>query len=183
MTSLPTPAHEPLRKQVMTLRIIVLALAAGVIAFAIFAIVQNLGKPHTLAGKLDQLSVMLLGFGLITLVLGVVVPPIVFATSRGTAVQTMQTACNEPELARVLWVLLRMQNATIIGCALFEGGAFANVFGYMQSNELLHLILAGVLVLGILVRFPLQGLTEQRLELELRRLKEEEGLRVNRQSL
>ena len=69
----------------MTLRIIVLALALGVIAFAAVAIGQNMNKPHVLAGPLDTQGMVLLGIGLAALPLGIVLPIVIFASSRGSS--------------------------------------------------------------------------------------------------
>ncbi|MBW8885570.1 MAG: hypothetical protein JF612_12535, partial [Planctomycetia bacterium] len=67
--------------------------------------------------------------------------------------------------------------SAIIGCAIFEGAAFANTFAYMQTREIAHLALAGVLVVGILAHFPTAGSYERRIEDELRRMGEEETFR------
>ena len=63
----------------------------------------------------------------------------------------------------------------IIGCAIFEGAAFANTLAYMQTREVVHLALAGVLLVGILAHFPTAGSYERRIEEELRRMNEEES--------
>jgi hypothetical protein len=88
-----------------------------------------------------------------------------------------QFAQHSPEAQRVLAIQGRIQTATIVGCALFEGGAFANLVWYMNTGELLHLAMAGLLLLGILARFPLPGACERRIADELRR--QEEGASAN----
>src|SRR5262245_40741758 len=162
-----------------TLRIIVVALALGPVIFAGVAISQNVGKPHTLAGPLEPMSVFLLGKGLVMLVLGVAVPRIVFAAGRNAksryspaGLTREQVEFVTPELVRIDGILQRVQSSTIVGGALFEAGAFANVFGYMQTRELLHLVVAGVLVLGVLSCFPTAGSYQRTIEDELRRMKD-----------
>jgi len=156
----------------MTLRIIVAALAMGVGTFAAVAVAQNIGKPQVLAGKLDSLNLTLLGVGLIALPLGIVLPRLVFAASRRAPPLNPPPGFS-PEQSRIFSIQQRIQTSAIIGCALFEGGAFANIFGYMQTRELLHLVMAGALVLGILANFPTAASYEQRIEDERRRLEEE----------
>ena len=173
MLTIPENARQPLAQQINVLRIIVASMVLGVLAFAGYAIYANLGKPIVLAGKLEPLNLILLAMGLAMLVSGFVIPPIVFRTGNPAS---RIPASLDPAIAPVLAIQTRIQTATIVGCALFEGGAFANVFGYMQSGELLHLILAGLLLLAILARFPLSGTSEQRILDELRRAKEQAAM-------
>jgi hypothetical protein len=170
-----------LRRTFTTLRIIVLALFMGVVVFAGVAVSQNLGKPQVLATKLDPFNTALLGCGLLALVLGFVVPRFLPATSISAlstpppGLTPEQLKAATPELLRIDAILQRVQTSTIIGCAFFEGGAFANVFGYMQSRELLHLVLAGVLIVAILIHIPTETGLERRIEEELRRQKDSDS--------
>ncbi len=165
----------------MTLRIIVFALAMGVTVFAGFAVSQNLNKPHVVGGKLDAQGFMFLGFGLVALPLGMILPRIIFAASRRAAPtllpQQLEKLGFPPEQARVFAVQQRIQTSSIIGCAIFEGATFANTFAYMQSCDLVFLAMTGVLVVGILAHFPTAGSYLRRIEDELRRMDEEELLR------
>ena len=88
-----------------------------------------------------------------------------------------------PEQARVFHVQQRIQTSAIIGCAIFEGAAFANTFAYMQSRDLVFLAMTGVLVVGILAHFSTLGSYLRRIEDELRRMDEEELLRRPGRSL
>jgi hypothetical protein len=83
-----------------------------------------------------------------------------------------------PEQARVIGIQQRIQTTAIIGCAIFEGAAFANTFAYMQSRDLTFLAMTGVLVVGILSHFPTVGSYQRRIENELRRMDEEKLLSV-----
>lgn len=175
MLTIPEHARQPLAQQINVLRIIVASMALGVLAFAGYAIYANLGKPLVLAGKLEPFNFVLLALGVATLILGFVFPPIIYRAAAGNPPPGLPASL-DPAIAPLLAVQSRLQTATIVGCALFEGGAFANVLGYMQSGELLHLILAGILLLAILARFPLSGTSEQRILDELRRDKEQAAL-------
>ena len=179
MSQSDSSSAQPLaiRAPLLTLRIIVVALALGVGVFAAFAISQNIGKPHVLAGKLEPLNVVLLGMGLVVLPLGIFLPAVIFASSRHQPLRMPPHLIKDPLHGQVLGIMQRIQISTIVGCALFEGGAFANLVGYMQTRELMHLVLAGVCVLGILSRFPTTAAYEQRILDELRRLDEEEALK------
>jgi len=166
-----------IRPPLMSLRIIVTALALGVISFAVVTIVINLGRPQALAGKLQPVSLALLGIGLLMLPLGIFLPRIIFAAGRNSPPTGAIPGDLSPEQLRMFAVQQRIQNSTIIGCALFEGGAFANLVGYLQTGEQLHLVMAAVLLIGILAHLPTFASYEQRIEDELRRLKEEEAFR------
>ena len=168
---------QPLRQQIMVLRIIVIALALGVVAFGVFTVMHNAGKPQTFAGKFEMPGILMLGFGLFVGLQGIVLPGILFRFVKPNAAMTNQFAQHGPEVARVLTVQSRIQVATIVGCALFEGGAFANLVWYMNTAELLHLAVAALLLLGILARFPLPGACERRIEDELRRQNQEASLK------
>jgi hypothetical protein len=160
----------------MTLRIIVFALAMGVTTFAGFAVSQNLNKPHVVGGKLDALGLVFLALGLVALPLGIIMPRVIFAASRRGPAMNLPAGF-PPEQARVFHVQQRIQTSAIIGCAIFEGAAFANTFAYMQSRDLVFLAMTGVLVVGILAHFPTLGSYLRRIEDELRRMDEEELLR------
>jgi len=168
---------QPLRGAILTLRIIVFSLALGVIGFGIYTVVQNAGKPHTIAENLDPMSMIMLVFGLVDGFLGIVLPSVLFRFVKPNAAMAAEFAVHGPEVARVLSIQGRIQTATIVGCALFEGAAFANLYAYMVRPELLNLLMAGLMLLGILARFPLPGACERRIEDELRREQEEAGLR------
>jgi hypothetical protein len=159
-----------------TLRIIVFALALGVTTFAGFAVSHNINKPHAFAGKFDMQSWIFLAMGIVALPLGMMLPRVIFASGRTAPPMNMPPGV-APDQARVLGVQQRIQTSAIIGCAIFEGAAFANTFAYMQTREIAHLALAGVLVVGILAHFPTAGSYERRIEDELRRMGEEETFR------
>jgi|GEM_PF-1862528 hypothetical protein len=167
----------PLRSQIRVLRIIVFSLAAGVVGFGVFAIVQNASRPQAFAGKLDFPGIIVVGMGLFLGLQGLILPGILFRFVKPNPAMASQFAAHSPDVAHVLMIQNRIQTATIVGCALFEGGAFANLFWYLTTAELLHLVMAGLLLLGILVRFPLPGACERRIEDELRREREEASIK------
>src|SRR5438093_10292524 len=153
----------------MTLRIIIFALAMGVTTFAGFAVSQNINKPHTIAGKFDTQGLMFLAMGFIALPLGIILPRVIFAASRRARAMNMPPGVT-PEQLSMLTIQQRIQTSAIIGCAIFEGAAFANIMGYMQTREIVHLALAGALLVGILAHFPTAGSYERSIDDELRQM-------------
>ena len=171
-----SPPNAAIAGPLMTLRIIVFALAMGVTTFAGFAVSQNLNKPPVVARKLVGKDILFLAFGLIALPLGMILPRIIFAASRRAPPMNLPAGF-PPQQARAFGVQQRIQTSSIIGCAIFEGAAFANTFAYMQSGDLVFLAMTGVLVVGILAHFPTVGSYLRRIEDELRRMDEEALLR------
>ena len=151
--------------------------AIGVVVFGVVTIVENAGQPQTF-GKLDTVGWVMLGFGLLVGAQGIVLPGVLFRFVKPSPAMVNQFGQHGPEAARVLVIQSRIQTATIVGCALFEGGAFANLVWYMQNGELTHLAMAGLLLLGILARFPLPGACERRIADELRRQEQQTELLV-----
>src|SRR5207249_10323986 len=95
-SSSPAPATAgPL----MTLRIIVFALAMGVATFAGFTISQNINKPHVIAGKFDTQSLMFLAMGFIALPLGIILPRVIFAASRRARAMNMPPGVTPEQLS------------------------------------------------------------------------------------
>jgi len=82
-----------------------------------------------------------------------------------------------PEQTLLATIQNRIQTSSIIGCAIYEGGAFAAIVEYMRSRELAHLAVAAVLLIGILASFPSAGAYRRRIEDELRRMMEQEQVR------
>ena len=172
-TSLDLATLGPLQKQILTLRIIIVALAVGVSVYAAYAIVQNEDKPHFLAEKLEPLNLIMIALALVALPMGIVVPWLVFRHVQISPHVAASFASHGPQIAPVMIIQARIQTAAIISCAEFEGAAFANLYAYHTSVEWLHLIAAGVLLMGILAWFPLPGRCERWIEAELRRQKDE----------
>jgi hypothetical protein len=176
--SIPPAAVEPLSGAVMTLRIIIFALTQGVLVFGIVAVVQNWGKPQTLLGNWEPLNLIMLAMAVTLAPLAAVLPLVIFRQMTGSTAPHphQQPAASDPEVATVLAIQGRWQAAAIIGAAMLEGAAFANLVAYLLSGELLNLIVAGVCLLGIAAFFPLPGSSERRIERELRRQREEAAL-------
>ena len=167
---LSQPALEKLRPLVMTLRIIVSALAIGILSFGIFGAIQNADKPLIFGAKVNYLF---LAISAPMFAAGVVVPHFL---PKSVASQTEDFATeNQPEdVQSMIRAFAGFQVATIVGCALFEGAAFANLTAYMMDGDLVHAAIAGVALLCILAHFPVTGRIVRRIEDRLQRRRDEQ---------
>ena len=98
----------------MTLRIIVIALSMGVVAFGTFAAVQNAGKPQSFGTQVNYLFLVIAAPMFIA---GFVIPLLLPKNLKGQ----LPSAGNEEEQA-VGSAFSGIQVATIVGCALFAYG-------------------------------------------------------------
>jgi hypothetical protein len=164
---LSQPVLDKLRPMILTLRIIVIALATGVIAFGIFAAVQNADKAQTFGSKVNY---MFLGLSAPIFVAGFIVPRILPKTATP---QGGLAASESEEMQVVQQAFAALQISTIVGCALFEGAAFMNLVGYLLEAELVHLAVAGLALLCIVVHFPTSGRVVQRVDEQLQAPRDE----------
>jgi hypothetical protein len=173
----PSPALPDITgAPLTTLRIVVASLAIGINSFAAVAVGQNTGKPHFVASKFDKTGLAMLALSLGALPLGFILPRIVFAAGRNAPSLPALPGAT-PEQTLLATIQNRIQASTIIGCAIYEGGAFAAIVEYMRSRELAHLAVAAVLLIGILANLPSAGAYRRRIEDELRRMMEQEQAR------
>lgn len=163
--------RKDLAPRIRALRIIVFALAMGVLSFAIVAVVQNVAKPQNLGTNLQLVP---LPISALLLVGGFVVPTFLPKIAPTTGPGTYPA--HDPESNDALRVFAAMITATIVGCAMFEGAAFMNLVWYFLHAELVHAALATVCWVCILLHFPLTERIVQKIEERLQKLKEEESL-------
>ena len=166
---LSQPAADTLRPLVMTLRIIVLALGLGVTIFGVFAAVQNASKAQTFGTNVNYLF---LAVSAPMFIAGFLVPRLLPASLGGSVPGVVSD--DSAEIAAVRSIFAAIQTKTIVGCALFEGGAFANLVTYLTDAELVHLAVSGIALLCILAHFPLRGPIEERIENRLQLLRDEQ---------
>ena len=163
-------AREAIKRSTTVLRIIVLALAMGVLAFAAFVAMQNAGKPQNVGTNVNY---MILALSVPMFLAGFILPRFIYRTMASLPVQPTPA---DPEVAEALRIFAAIQTSTIIGCALFEGTAFLNLVYYMINVELVHAAVAALCWVCILAHFPTAGRIEQRVEEQLRRSREERYL-------
>jgi len=71
-----------------------------------------------------------------------------------------------------------IQTATIVGCALFEGAAFANLTAYFTDAELVHLAVSGLALFCIIAHFPITSRIEQQMEDQLQTRRDEQQFKT-----
>jgi hypothetical protein len=176
MSTIPPAGNPPSEAAlVRTLQIIVFALAMGVVMFAAIVVSQSGNRPQRPAGNTPAWQSPVFLVGVATLLLGFIVPAIIFAAGRKAAARAGGERANSDAASR-LAIQQQVHQTTIIGCAILEGGAFLGLVSYMQSGDTTFLALAGLGLVGILSYFPTPGRFERRVENELRRLKEQQML-------
>jgi hypothetical protein len=168
---LERPAAEKteqlVNQQLLVSRIIHLALTAGVVGFAIFAIVAPAAKVEATFPRMDWIFA---GFGLATAIGGWVIPYLVMA---GSPRATAATSPHGDRVAQESFLAAnRYQSAMIVGWAMFEGGAIGNLFWYYSDKQPLNLAVAGVLLVFLLFRFPRRDVMLEKVESRLRELRE-----------
>jgi hypothetical protein len=168
---------QPLQQAIRTLRIIVLAMASAVIMFAAVTLFQRQNQPWGIGQNFDTLNIVMLAMGAMCLAMGIMLPAVMFRAIPVPLQVGRQFASLGPEVLRVMQVQARIQVTTIVGAALFEGGAFANLVAFMTTGELLNLLAAGVLLLAITALFPWPGRCEQRIAGEFQRQTAEQSFR------
>ena len=141
-----------------TLRIIIGALTAGVLFFLIIVIVFLRAAPQPLDAQ-AIVSMTLAAFALSCIPARLFVPGLIVSAScqkiaEGTwslpARQSNQPLPDTDE-GKLLAVY---QSKTILGAAILEGGAFANLVAYLLEGQIYSIVLAVLFMLGILAAFP-----------------------------
>jgi len=146
---------QDLSGTVRTLRIILFALVSGCLTFVGIAVCLQI------AGGLQPNGAFLitpiaLGFCLLEAILQAVIPEMQTAAAR-RRVATQQPGADAVALLGVY------RSRVIVGAAMCEGGAFFAVIAYMIEGHTAILIVALLLVVLILVRWP----SEERLRMWL----------------
>ena len=157
-----------LDQQLMIMRIIHAALAFGVLVFAVVSLVLGGGKLEPVSSSIDW---MMAGTGLLFGVGGWLVPRLILPPSPPAAAD---------EKAQSLAVAIGYQTSLIIGCAMLEGGAIANLSRYFTDHIALNLAVAGALWLGLLIQFPRRGAFLEYVERRLRDWREQQALTAAR---
>ena len=141
---------------IKTGQIIVLAMVGGILAFGAIVIVISgpAGKPLP-PGAI--VSLILAAFGLLMLGLRLILPGMVTGqacqrmvsqTDRTHAEEADPWPDDDPRLNSAFLT------ATIIGSAVLEGGAFANLVAFLLEGQIYSLVVAGILLVGILWGLP-----------------------------
>ncbi len=173
-------AHK-LRPNVLTLRIILGALATGVLVFAAIALVLRAGGGMPARGDgFDLLSVMAMGWTPLGLIASRVVPMLIVRNARakiaaGTYLPGHQGA-SSPSASSESDVLIGLyQSNAIIAAALLEGSAFYCLVAYLLEGNPISLGLGFGLALVILLMMPSSQRMADWIEQQLRWIAEEKA--------
>lgn len=143
--------EKSIRGMLQTTRIIVFALAAGVISFGLVVLSTKGLPPLILNLNPGPLSLIAISVAAISLFMSFVVPKMLSKAIPVNRTPEMSSQKNAP----LLMALQQIQTETIIGCAILEGAAFLNLIAAMMEPNLLHLLVAAVVWLFLVARFPL----------------------------
>lgn len=175
---------EKLTGPVTTLRIILVALASGIVMFAVVAVVVRSTGGFGADEGMNVLSWMALGLAPIALVASRVVPGLLADALRRQIAsgkqQPPQTAAgpmavlNEMGQAGALYGAY--QTTTIISAALVEGAAMLSVIAFMLEGAWITLGVALGLAGVILALFPSPARAAAWVSNQLRRIEEERQL-------
>jgi hypothetical protein len=166
-------------------QITVLSLAAGVCAFAAFAIVAGGGgeRPGALGANFGTL---MLGLAGLAVIVRCVVPPLVVAQARNRLIagdpSPALPAPQDDETKRSLAAQLQpvYLSTNTLAASILEAGALANVLAFWVERHWVHLAVATVLLVAILIPFPSRSSAQRWLDKHSRLVEEARELRGRR---
>ncbi len=156
-------------------RIIVGALCMGIGSFGVFVVMQGL----SVEDNESQFATLLAGVVTLGAILASLILPrlAVLSSRRQIAAGTWNRPSLNPAPSSDEDKLLAVfQTKTIVGAALYEGGAFMALIAFMTEAHPLALACAGVSFLGVLSHFPSADRIENFIDAQKRLLNEERQL-------
>lgn len=155
-------------QQINTLRIIVGAMAMGLLVFGVVvnAAFGPAGGPDAANGPMTKIGLVV---GLVALLSHRTVSSFVLA-------QGIRGLPPDEDAARSQLMAARIPS-TIVACAIVEGAAFLNliVYGFLDGQPV-SMAMAAILWLAIMTKFPLPGTLENWMDRELRTARDEREL-------
>lgn len=173
-------ARNEVQAAARTVSILILALSAGVLAFAAYVLLVYQPDQEREAGLLTPLS---FGFFMLQILLSMTVPrAIQKANRKRIADRTWQMPSNrrqapETDAGKLAAVY---QMTTIVSCAFLESSAFLSLFAYMLEGHFSSLVTAGVMLVGILSSFPTTDRLIHWVEQELRAVNDDRAAASSR---
>jgi hypothetical protein len=143
-----------------TMRIIVIALAMGILTFLVVAVVIRLQNPNQPVPDPPIITLTALGFAGLQLVLQAVVPNRMAAGVRRRIAAGqwpppgMRASVPADDVGK-LCILYQVR--LILGAALAEGAAFFLLIAYLMEGQIISLAAAGVMLALVLARFPIRS--------------------------
>ncbi|MEX0678656.1 MAG: hypothetical protein WD063_16370 [Pirellulales bacterium] len=175
---------DELKPRVMTLRMIVGALAGGVMAFAALAVLTRAAAPQEPVDERAQLLTLLaLGLFPVALLASRILPAVMVKKARRqigagfdfTSIKQGPGAFLS-ELGEAGALVGVYRTKTIIAAAVLEGAALFGVFAFLLEGSLIALGLAVLLVAAIVAMFPSASRIAGWIERQLRQMDEEKLL-------
>ena len=168
--------REHVCSMTVTAQIITAALAIGILVFAAVVLVLFQGSDQGDQENLPVVTYVALGFGVLALVASVLVPRLIDAGNRnGILSGTNQPSNSSQQTAEVGEVGLFMGmylGRLIVGVAILEGAAFFNLAARIIEGQTISLIMAALLLVAILLKFPTRSSVENWIETERRTIEE-----------
>ena len=165
------PSRETIANQVRTLQIILAALIAGCLVFAPIAVFMKPDPDPANEESVLVVTSMALAFGAFALVAQFVIGPMLRRQSRQAIVNQEGTSPDDPQR-----LLAGYQTSAIVSAAFAEGACFFNLIAHLIEGSPYTLLMAAVLVVSIVFRFPtVDGVTDW-LQREMRLVQEERGM-------
>lgn len=155
-------------------QIIIGGLCAGIVFFLLIVLVF-LGARVQPFDHQAVISFVMAAMAVTLLPLRLIVPGVVVSTAcqRMAQHQPAQTAVEQAAAEQDERQLLPIYlTKTIIGAAILEAGAFANLVAFLLEGQVYSLGLAILCLLGIVVVFPTQRGVSEWLEAQIRRINE-----------
>jgi hypothetical protein len=163
-----------LRQILTNTRIITAALINGVIVFLIVVIFVMKGEAKPAPQVHTYLS---FAIGIAALVLSRIIPNLVGRSIERALIEGKQVALppqlkTPAEVGIVGNLAFLFQTRMIVGLAILEGAAFYNVLAYMLERQQISLVMVGLLLAAMLLKFPTRGGLESWLAAEMKSLDE-----------
>jgi hypothetical protein len=174
---------EKLKAPVMTLRIILLALASGIMVFAVVATVIRAGGEPQHADAMNLLTWMAIGAAPIALVASRLLPALIAGSARAQIAArrrdpsqgTIGAQAVLPELGDAGALYGVYQTKTIVGAALLEGAAFLGITAFLLEGTWIALGVGVGMAAVILTMFPSAPRAAEWIQQQLRRIDEEQA--------
>ena len=166
---------ERLDNQLRVLQMILLFLIGGVAGF-MFILYVMLGARVQPFDPKAIISMVMAGLAVVALFARMILPGmIVQANVRRIATGSVaagQPSPDQKELSTEVQLLGVFFMKTIIGGALLEGAAFANLVAFMLEGQVYSILLVAVLLASMTIAFPTRGGLNDWLEDQARRINE-----------
>jgi hypothetical protein len=161
--SVPLPDSDArLSGRLLTMRILVIALALGVLSFLAVAVIVRVENPNLQASRTGFLTYGALGIAALLVLVQATVPALIatglrwqLAAGKWPAPGAASTPADDFGKLCALY-----QTRLLLGAAMLEGGSFLLLIAYLMEGDVVALVGAGILLVLLLAKFPLRSAVE-----------------------